>query len=293
MTSNEYPERGGFLTRILNGPYRFLIPFLMVILAKLIASIVLYAALNMGASPTYWMAVNGDTYGQNAILKEEIDQGSRWLYLFMGWDSSWYLSIIAKGYAFSSQSYAFFPGTPLFSWLINLILRSPALAFVVFSSIAGVLWIPFYQLVAEEYFERGKALKFTLVYAFFPLVFLFTTVAYSEGLFLLTTLAAWYLFKKKKLLPSMISASIAVISRPAGILILLPIAMEMLKPNLRLSHVKLEWRKFLYLAIPLFSFFSWLLYCAETANNWLAPFSSTAWNDFYSFGCVYFSYFIG
>lgn len=118
---------------------------------------------------------------------------------FFGWDSAWYLSIVEKGYAFSNQSYAFFPGLPILSWLLNLVLQNSVLTLVVITTFFDVLWIPIYQLVAEIYLDKSKALKSTLLYALFPYVSLFTTVTYSEVLFLFSTLSAWYFFKKQKL----------------------------------------------------------------------------------------------
>jgi hypothetical protein len=230
----------------------------------------------MGSSDTYWMTVEWGREGQNEILRSGLN-GLRWPYLLLGWDSAWYLSIAEKGYSFSAQSFAFFPGLPLFSNVFKVIVHNSFFALTVFSMLVGLLWIPLYQLVAETYMNRSQALKSTLLYAFVPFVFLFTTVVYSEGLFLFSTLGAWLFFKRKKLLVSMIFTSIATISRPLGLLILLPILVETWQQRVRGSSFK--HRHIFYCAIPVLSFLSWLLYCRIMVNDWFAPFNRSAWND--------------
>jgi len=256
---------------------RLLMPFLIVLSAKLVGGLLLYGWLNMGSSNTYWMTTDRGVEGQNEALTSGIDEDARWLYLFLGWDSAWYLSIATRGYGFSDQSYAFFPGLPLLGSALNGLLQGPARALVAVSVLLGLLWVPVYQLVAEGYLDERTAFCSTLFYAFSPYVFLFTTVVYTEGLFLLSTLAAWYLFKKRGLLAAMLPASIAALSRPPGLLILIPLLAETLQRQ-RGREGRSRRRELLYLAIPLSSFFLWLLYCRVMFNDWFAPFDRTAWN---------------
>ena len=70
------------------------------------------------------------------------------------------------------------------------------------SIIVGLAWVPVFQKLAEQYLPEHDALEATILAATFPYVFLFTTVAYTEGLFTLTTVAAWFLHLKKKHLPA-------------------------------------------------------------------------------------------
>jgi hypothetical protein len=87
----------------------------------------------------------------------------------------------------------------------------------------------------------------------------------------------------------MIFVSIATISRPPGILILLPIFIETLKKH---SHGSvLRRRNILFYAMPLFSFFSWLLYCRITLNDWFASFNRHGWDDLLSFRLFLFNMF--
>lgn len=263
---------------LLGSRYRLLVPFFIVLLVKVVSSFFIYGLLNMGSSETYWMAVNWDTEGQNAILKSVAQQSAKWPFLFLGWDSAWYLSIMVKGYAFSDQSFAFFPGFPLLGGMVNSVLQNPAYSLILLSFVFGVLWVPMYQLVVEDYFGRSKALKSALVYAFFPYVFLFTSVAYAEGLFLLCTLGAWYFSRKRKIGLAVFLASVAAVSRAPGIVILLPMVFEMFRMHKSRQTGSLGWKMLLF-GIPFLLVLSWFLYCQVTFNSWL----TSGWSGMYSF----------
>lgn len=160
------------------------------------------------------------------------------------------------------------------------------MAIVVVSTLMGVAWIPLYELSIEEYVGKSNVLWGTLLYALSPYLFLFTTVAYSEGIFLLGTLGAWYYFKKRKAFPAIAFASLAAVSRPTGLLILLPMLIEMLHTH-RDAGVSIK-RGLLYLGVPLAAFFSWLLYCRIMTSDWLAPFDRTAWDSWVALFVVIF-----
>ena len=267
--------------------YRFLIPLLVVVLAKIIAVVYLFNALNMASTNTFWMAVPWDDYGQNAIFNSVANEGERAPFLFLGWDSAWYLSITAKSYVFSDQSFAFFPALPLFSWLLNLIVQNPVYALIAVSLISGVLWIPIFQLVAEQYTSKSTALVVTLLFASFPYVFLFTTVAYSEGLFLLSTLSAWYFLKKEKIALSSLSAALATLSRAPGLLLLMPMLIEHFWKRPHSTNFKSK-RNIFYFSIPFQAFFAWVFYSRVLSNDWFAFGNRVAWNGMPSFRVLIF-----
>jgi hypothetical protein len=260
-------------------PKRLLIPFFFVLLAKTVASILVYYSLNVPSSGTFWTDPNRVfAWEQNNVFLENLNITAQWSSIFLGWDSAWYLSIMTKGYAFSSQSYSFFPGLPVFGSLFNFILQDPVISLVLCVEVFGVLWVPAYQLVAENYMSREAALGSALLFAFSPYVFLFTTVAYSEGLFLFFTLGAWHLFKKGKVGYASLLAAVAAVTRVVGVLVVLPMVIESLKKNKsrRLRNALLS-------CLPIVAVFIWLAYCQLTANDWLASIHSTEWNSLYSF----------
>ena len=263
----------------LKVPKRLAVTLIIVLVSKAVGNLLLYYLMDIQSSGTYWMNVNrSPAWEQNRVFTENVGQTANWLYLFVGWDSAWYLSIMTRGYSFSNQSYAFAPALPAFGKVFSFFLGNPIASIVACSTFFGVLWVPMYQLVAENYMDRGAALGSTLLFAFFPYVFLFTTVAYSEGLFLFFTLGAWYFFKKRKVLYAAAFASAATVTRPIGLLMVLPMLLWSLKEkgSLRFRHVFLS-------ILPIGSLFLWLSYCKLTANDWLAPVHTTEWNAMYPF----------
>ncbi len=260
-------------------PFRLLAATLIILCAKLLGSLIVYYVLNVGASGTFWVGTNNVPGLQNQIFQTSmLTNGSRWLTVFLGWDSAWYLSILNGGYIFSIQSYAFFPGLPLFGSLFNAFIQNPSVSLIFSSFLFGILWVPIYQLVAELYLNKQAAFLSTLLFALSPYVFLFTTVTYSEGLLLFWVLAAWYLFKKGKVALASASAAVAAISRVVGIVIIVPMIIETLKNK--------NPRKILNLVLcclPIVAFLAWLSYGQATANDWLAIIHTTEWKDMYTF----------
>lgn len=260
-------------------PKRLLVPFFFVLLAKAVASIIVYYSLNVPSSGTFWTDPNRVFPGeQNNVFLENMNLKTQLSSVFLGWDSAWYMSIMTKGYAFTSQSYSFFPGLPVFGSLFNFILQNPVISLVICVEVFGVLWVPAYQLVAENYMSREAALGSALLFALSPYVFLFTTVAYSEGLFLFFTLSAWHFFKKGKVGYASLLATVAAVTRVVGVLVTLPMVIESLQKD-----KARRLRNALVSCLPIVALFVWLAYCQLTTNDWLASIHSTEWNSFYSF----------
>ncbi len=262
----------------LSIPLRLVSLALLILFAKLVGSIIVYFFLGIDSFGTFWVG-NGEIDGlQNQVLQTGALQSNHWLSLFYGWDSAWYLSILTHGYQFSIQSYAFFPGFPLFGGIINLAVQNLPVSLAGCSLLFGVLWVPVYQLVAELYLNRQVAFLSTLLFAFCPYVFLFTTVAYSESVLLFFLLLSWLLFKKGKKVSASMSAAVAVISRAVGILIIIPMAIETLT-----SKNPHKIRNLLLCFLPAAALLTWLGYGQLTANDWLAFIHTTEWHDMYSF----------
>ena len=100
-----------------------------------------------------------------------------------------------------------------------------------------------------------------MLMAFFPFIFLFTTVAYTESLFLLTTILSWYLYKKEKLIQSSIAVAIASLTKIYGLFIIIPIFVDILHNR--------TFRKIPYYSFPIIAFFSWSFYLFKTTGDWM------------------------
>ena len=255
-----------------------LIPFLIALAAKIAGAFFVYSSMNIGVSGTFWSDPQKVySWEQNAVFLQGTGNTGKWPLTFLGWDSAWYLNILSRGYAFSPQTYAFSPGVPFFGAAFNTILQNPMVSLVVTTLIFGVLWIPLYQLFAEFYMGKRAALASALLLAFSPYLFVFTTVAYSEGVFLFFTLSTWYLFKKGKVAYSSVLAAVTALTRIVGVLVILPMLFGSLKQKSvhRLRNVILS-------LLPIAALVLWFMYCGFTANDLLAPVHTTEWTGLYS-----------
>jgi hypothetical protein len=142
---------------------RFLIPVGLVVIAKILGSLFLYYRYELGSLDSYWMLVETAlSLPQNMVLHQSLSTGNRWLYLYVGWDTAWYLSILKKGYGFSSQSYAFFPGLTIMGRLVKPLFKSTLHSTFVVVALLGLAWIPVYQMLAERRMSERDALLSTI-----------------------------------------------------------------------------------------------------------------------------------
>lgn len=77
----------------------------------------------------------------------------------------------------------------------------------------GLLSIPAFQKIAEGYLSASPALTATLLYFLVPPVFVFAGVGYSEPIFLLFSLLAWYFHREQKEFKASISAALCSLVR--------------------------------------------------------------------------------
>jgi hypothetical protein len=259
-------------------PKRLLFPLFVVLAAKLVGGLFIYYWMNIGSAATFWFNPNRVfDLTQNEVLMKYVGSAPKAFSLFAGWDSAWYLSIVEKGYGFSTQSYTFSPGFPFFTRLFNFFLGNPLISLVICGLVFGVLWIPIYQIFAEQYMSKKTALASALLFAFSPYVFFFTTVAYSEGLLLFFTLAAWYLFEKRKTVYASAFAIAAPLMRTMGILVAFPLILSSLrqKERRKLGNILLS-------VLPIVGLVLWLAVLGLSTGDLLAPVHTSEWNGMYT-----------
>ena len=259
-------------------PKRLLVPLIIVLAAKVAGGIFIYLSMNIQTRGTFWSDPSiVYNWEQNNALLANPEPIGRWPLTFLGWDSAWYLSIMTNGYGFSTQSYAFSPILPLFSFLTNIVLQNPMVSIVLTTLVFGLLWIPLYQLLAEDYMGKNAALLSTLLLAFSPYLFVFTSVAYSEGLLLFFVVSTWLLSKRGNFLGASAFAAIAPLTRTMGILAVLPMIYYGLKQK---TH---KVRNVLLGLVPIASLAAWFAALGVYANDSLAPIHTSEWSYLYSF----------
>lgn len=258
-------------------PKRLLIPLIITFAAKVAGAIFIFYSMNIQTTGTFW-SDPGKVYNweqDNAFLTNPGTM-QRWPLTFLGWDSAWYLSIMTHGYGISPQSYAFSPILPSISALPNTLLQNPMISIVITSLVFGVLWIPIYQLLAEDFMSKKTALQSALLLAFSPYLFIFTTVAYSECLLLFFVLVAWLLLRRGNFLGATAFAAIAPLTRTMGILVVLPMIYYALKQK---TH---KTRNLLLSLVPVASLTAWFATLGYYTKDYLAPLHTTEWSYLYS-----------
>lgn len=194
---------------------------------------------------------------------------SSWLYLFHAWDSGFYVSIARNGYY--HPVYVFMPGYPALIRFAGLLTGDYWLGAFLVALVFSLASLIVFQLLAEEYVGENEALSTTLLMATFPCVALFTILAYSEAVFLFSSISTWYLYRKGKMFTASLCAALATLTKLYGFAILLPVLLDIVRSR--------SYRRLVYLAVPALAMASWLLFCLFATGDPLA-----SWTDQAHFG---------
>ena len=204
-------------------------------------------------------------------------QLNEWWLIFYRWDSAFYDRIATLGYI-DLKHWAFLPGFPAVIKAIYLLIGHSGVSTALAGLICGLTWIPVYYKVASAYMEDEAAIYSTLLFTFFPTVYVFTSIGYSEGLWLTSTLLGWYFYIKDKHLLSSLALTVSTLTRiPGFILPTLIILRELL-------HYRVK-RACLYL-LPLIALGMWFYYGFLSTGEPIAPLAAqqkTVWNPHLNF----------
>jgi hypothetical protein len=168
--------------------------------------------------------------------------------LLARWDTGWYLGIAREGYRWDehvtgSQNVAFFPLYPtLMRWTGALLGNRQAPEWTIFGaprrikllvggliiSLGAFFWalVYLYRLARED-LDDSQARTALALLACYPFAVFFSAV-YTESLFLLTTVAAFFHFRRGEALPAAGWGFAAGLTRPNGCLLSLPLALMLL-----------------------------------------------------------------
>jgi Gpi18-like mannosyltransferase len=150
---------------------------------------------------------------------------SRFLHVWTTWDGAIYASISQGGYT-QLQTTAFFPLYPLLERLLAPVFGDdPALAGLFISNVACLVAFAWLRVLAEREYGLLVARRALLYLAIFPYA-LFLAAAYTEALFLALSLATFLALRGHHWKLAGICAALATLTRPVGILLLLPLVYE-------------------------------------------------------------------
>jgi Mannosyltransferase (PIG-V) len=142
------------------------------------------------------------------------------------WDSVWFLRIAEDGYgSIERAAAAFYPAYPAAVAVLGRALGGHYVTAGIVVSLAAGLgsFVLLYRLAASRLGPEG-AQRAVLYLAIFPMAF-FLQAVYSESLFLLLTLGAFFAAERGRFLGAGTLAGLALLTRPAGFALLPALAL--------------------------------------------------------------------
>jgi len=148
------------------------------------------------------------------------------------WDSGWYLRIVQRGYEFDPHEVQLpincFPLYPLLVRGLAIITDNPFIAAFIISNVALLLaCVLLYRLVDRKYGETVATNTLGLMLCY-PFSF-FMSAMYTEALFLLEVVGAFYFAQRNRWLLASICVAAASATRVVGILAAIPVALTYLQ----------------------------------------------------------------
>lgn len=144
---------------------------------------------------------------------------------WLTWDGAHFARIAQGGYTAAWQT-AFYPLFPLLERLLAPLTGGRAdVAGEVIANLACLPAFGLLRVLAERELSRAAARRTLLYLAVFPTAF-FLSAAYSESLFLLISVGAFVALRRGQWLIAGALAALATLTRPVGILLLVPLAVE-------------------------------------------------------------------
>ena len=199
------------------------------ITSRIILQIVGYLSLIFLPNPNYPLYKGNDWF----FIPE------RFLDIWARWDTGWYYTIVTEGYSpnldiqNNMSNIAFFPLYPLLikvSSLFAIDFSTYRTLFVIFglfvSNISFIIAL-FFSYKIMEFFKFSNTTKETVIWlvVLYPYSFFFSSV-YSESVFLLFLVLTFYFCLKSNWLFASIAGALLTLTRPLGILVILPIGIR-------------------------------------------------------------------
>lgn len=160
--------------------------------------------------------------------------GAPWLSMWARWDSQYYGDIAVDGYSFDPtrlSNVAFFPLYPALLRVVTFMLgrtddTTVTLIGVLISNVALIIALLYLVALVSRDFGVGVARRTVLYVLVFPATF-FLSAVYAESLFLATAVASLYHARRGEWYRAGLAGGLAAMARPFGILMVIPLAMEM------------------------------------------------------------------
>jgi hypothetical protein len=144
--------------------------------------------------------------------------------MFKTWDGQHYLYVAENGYPSGvSEHAAFYPLYPFLIKLVGFFLSgNTLLAGLIISNLCSILAIVYFYLLVKKLHNENIAFIASLFMISF-ITFFFTSLVYTEAIFLFLVIGFFYYFYEKKFYPCLLMCILIPLTRPTGILVILPL----------------------------------------------------------------------
>lgn len=190
----------------------------------------------------------------SGFSSEGLGKNLNYLESLVQWDGGHYLSIAKYGYQ-SAEELAFFPLYPLFIKFLSMLYKNEIFWGLIISNTSLLIFLYFFFKIVKKKYSWNIAFNTMISFLVFPTAF-FTTIYYSESLFLLTIIMAIYFMESKKFHLSALFISFASLTRLVGAGLIISVFYKYL--SLVDFQVKKINAKIIY---PILSTFGILGYC--------------------------------
>ena len=163
------------------------------------------------------------------------------------WDAVWFLKIAQEGYGVADGRSAYYPLYPTLIRLVgDLLGHNYLLSGLLVSNLATWLALILLYAITQRHYSDSVARKTVIALTLYPF-YIYNLIYYADSLLLLFSLATFWALETKRWGWVGVFASLAVLSKLPGIVLLAPIGWEFLAQRRRLLSKDL----FGVLAIPL------------------------------------------
>ncbi len=163
-------------------------------------------------------------------LKEQNNFFRFFLAPWYRWDTARYLEISNFGYDFNLVNVVWPPLYPFLVKIFSFIFKPSIFASIIVSNLFLVFSLFLFYLLTNDYFDEEIAKKSLFFLLLFPSSFYFIA-GYSESLFLFLSISVFLLLRKKRWLWAGFIAALATLTRVQGLLLVIPILVELVKEH--------------------------------------------------------------
>jgi hypothetical protein len=157
---------------------------------------------------------------------------------WLRYDALWYMKTALNGYELGEPNIQHMPLYPGLMRLLHEIIGGHiALSALIVSNVAFILALGYFYRLVRLDGDDATAWRATAYMAIFPTAFFFL-VGYTESLFLLGAVGAFYYARRDDWLKAGLMGTICALARLQGVIILLPLALEFW-----LQHRDTTWRQ--------------------------------------------------